>query len=174
MVSILCPFISLEVTTWSGELWLKEGEARRVSGWSPVLLPSCLPSTRPLPGAFFPVSFPAINSGVSPRSGSSQEQEEASPYGRLKQHPPLPGEEAERAFSCLSSTPLGQLPQAEVSASFTMRYLSPVLHPLYLRASSRISREAVWPVCRAFYLYTSFSLSTPRISPPALSRMPMF
>lgn len=139
MVSILCPFISLEVTTWSGELWLKEGEARRVSGWSPVLLPSCLPSTRPLPGAFFPVSFLAINSGVSPRSGSSQEQEEASPYGRLKQHPPLPGEEAERAFSCLSSTPLGQLPQAEVSASFTMRYLSPVLHPLYLRAPSRIS-----------------------------------
>lgn len=86
-----------------------------MSGWSPVLLPSCLPSTRPLPGAFFPVSFPAINSGVSPRSGSSQEQEEASPYGRLKQHPPLPGEEAERAFSCLSSTLLGQLTQAEVT-----------------------------------------------------------
>lgn len=28
-------------------------------------LPSCLPSTRPLPGAFFRVSFPAINSGKS-------------------------------------------------------------------------------------------------------------
>lgn len=100
------------MTAWSGELWLKEGEARRVSGWSPVLLPSCLPSTRPLPGAFFPVSFSAINSGVSPRSGSSQEQEEVSPYRRFKQHPPLPGEEAERAFSC---SLLGQLLQAEVT-----------------------------------------------------------
>lgn len=31
----------------------------------PVPLPSCLPSTHPLPGAFFRVSFPAINSQES-------------------------------------------------------------------------------------------------------------
>lgn len=87
-----------------------------MSGWGPVLLPSCLPSTRPLPGAFFPVSFSAINSGVSPRSGSSREQEEASPYGRFKQHPPLPGEEAERAFSCPVLHPArAAIPQAEVT-----------------------------------------------------------
>lgn len=78
-----------------------------MSGWSPVPLPSCLPSTRPLPGAFFPVSFSAINSGVRPRSGSRREQEEAGPHGRFKQHPPLPGEEAAPSF-----TLLGRLPQA--------------------------------------------------------------
>lgn len=122
-----------------------------MSGWSPVPLPSCLPSTRPLPGAFFPVSFSAINSGVSLRSGSSREQEEAGPHGRFKQHPPLPGEEAAPSF-----TLLGRLPQAVCDGAFSPSwYLSTSLpcslSPPLCLSSSWIRRETAWPI------YVSFS-----------------
>lgn len=73
----LCPFTvppgsSLVLFPWRqpqlGEVsWGNKGRrgGRRCPGQSLPALPSCPPSTHPLPGAFFGVSFPAINSGES-------------------------------------------------------------------------------------------------------------